>query len=400
VASIVLQDVHKRYRIYRQKNRSLKDVLLRRSLGSWEDRWALRGVSFEVPRGSSFGLVGANGAGKSTTLKLIARVLVPDRGRVLTSGRVGSLIELGAGFHSEATGAENIYLNASLLGLSRPEIKRRFDEIVSFAALEAHIDAPLRTYSSGMAVRLGFSIAAHVDAEVLLLDEVLAVGDESFQRRCYDFIRQFRKAGGTIVFVSHAMDSVRNVCEQAAWIEGGQLRDLGPASQVVQRYLDRVRSEWKVVAQDGIVVPREPDVEIECVRLLDSAGESVDTIATGQELVVEIHYRVHRRVEEPAFGVAIVRNDGLYVFGTNTAADGVVVPGLATAGEGCLALHYPALALMNGVYRVSVGLFSQPGMLPVDFHDQRYEFRVESEQEMHGAVQLAHEWSLTRGAAG
>jgi ABC-type polysaccharide/polyol phosphate transport system ATPase subunit len=391
VSSVVLDRVHKRYRVYRQQNRSLKDLLIKRSLGEWEDRWALRDVSFEVPTGTSFGLVGANGAGKSTTLKLIARVLVPDEGRVLTRGRVGSLIELGAGFHPEGTGRENVYLNASLLGLSRAEIRRRFDAIISFAGLEAHVDAALRTYSTGMAVRLGFAIAAHIDAEILLLDEVLAVGDESFQRRCFDYIREFRKVGGTIIFVSHAMDSVRTVCEQAAWIEAGHLREVGTSSAVVQKYVDTVRAEWNVMAENGARRSRQPDVEIEEVRLLDSAGEPTDTIATGQELTVEIRYVVHRSIDTPVFGVAILRNDGLYMFGTNTAADGVGIDRLGQVGRLCL--RYPTMELMNGVYRVSVGVFALPGMTPVDFHDQRYSFRVESDQAVHGTVRLAHEWS-------
>jgi ABC-2 type transport system ATP-binding protein len=392
LASVVLDGVHKRYRVYRQKNSSFKDVLLKRSLGEWEDRWALRGVTLEVPQGMTFGLVGANGAGKSTLLKLIAKVLVPDRGTVSTSGKVGSLIELGAGFHPEATGRENVFLNASLLGLSRAEIQRRFDAIVAFSGLEARINHPLRTYSSGMAVRLGFAVAAHVDAEVLLLDEVLAVGDESFQRRCYDFIRDFRRDGGTIVFVSHAMDSVRTVCEQAAWIEAGVLRAVGSASDVVQKYVDAVRAEWRV--GEGESPPRTslPDVEIEHVRLLDSAGLPVDTIGTGQDLSVEISYTVHKPIQEAVFGVAIVRNDGVYVFGTNTAADGVPIRPLNRSG--CIRLSYPRLPLMNGVYRVSVGLFALPGMMPVDFHDQRYIFQVESDQNMHGTVQLAHEWTV------
>jgi ABC-2 type transport system ATP-binding protein len=242
---IALRDVHKRYRVYSRRYRSLKAVVLHRRVGEWEDRWALRGVSLDIKPGTAFGIIGPNGAGKSTTLKLMARILTPDRGIVEVGGRVSALIELGSGFHPDYTGRENVFLNASLLGLSRRETERRFGDIVDFAELEKYIDQPLRTYSSGMALRLGFAIAIHVDAEIMLLDEILAVGDESFQRKCFAHIRQFKAEGGTIVLSSHSMEAIRNVCAEVAWIQDGQVQELGPTADVVDSYLAAVRGEKK-----------------------------------------------------------------------------------------------------------------------------------------------------------
>ncbi|MGH7866291.1 MAG: ABC transporter ATP-binding protein [Candidatus Dormibacteraceae bacterium] len=238
--TIVLDEVHKRYRIYKERYRSLKEIVIHRRLGEWEDRWVLRGISLTVPQGTTLGLIGPNGAGKSTALKLMAKILTPDRGEVHINGRLSALIELGAGFQMEYTGRENIYLNASLLGLSRAETKAKFDDIVAFAELEDFIDVPVRTYSSGMYMRLGFSVAIHVDPEVLLIDEILAVGDESFQRKCFGWLRSFQNRGGTIVMVSHSMSMMQELCSQVAWIEQGDLRQLGKPREVIEAYLEQV----------------------------------------------------------------------------------------------------------------------------------------------------------------
>lgn len=238
-----LNDVYKRYRVYRQRYLTLKEVVLHRRFGEWEDRWALKGVSFEVAPGSVLGVIGPNGAGKSTALKLMARILTPDRGQVEVKGRLSALLELGSGFQTEYTGRENIYLNGSLLGLSLREIRQRFDDIVAFAELQDHIDAPLRTYSSGMAVRLGYAIAMHSEPDVMLLDEVLAVGDEAFQHKCLDHIGKFRQRGGTIVLVSHALPTVRSTATTVAWLQDGRLRAIGEPSEVIDAYLKGVHAD-------------------------------------------------------------------------------------------------------------------------------------------------------------
>jgi ABC-type polysaccharide/polyol phosphate transport system ATPase subunit len=258
---IRLVDVHKSYRVYRQRYVTLKEVVLHGRFGEWEDRWAVNGVSLEIPNGAVVGVIGANGAGKSTALKLMARILSPDRGLVEVRGRVSALLELGSGFQPEYTGRENVFLNASLLGLSARDIKRRFNDIVGFAELEDHIDEPLRTYSSGMAMRLGYAIAMQSEPDALLLDEVLAVGDESFQRKCLDHIAQFSRRGGTIVLVSHALGTIRGIATRVAWLKAGTLKQFGDPSEVIDAYLADVREEHpepprKGSAPDNVGHPR------------------------------------------------------------------------------------------------------------------------------------------------
>ena len=239
-AVVRVDGVSKHFRLYKERVRSIKENVLGRFRAhrAWEDFWALRDVSFEIPPGEMFAVIGENGSGKSTMLKILARILLPDEGSVELKGNVSALIELGAGFHPDFTGRENVFLNASILGFRRREIEERFDEIVRFAELERFIDTPVKSYSSGMYMRLGFSIAIHVDPDVLLIDEILSVGDEHFQRKCYDKIQGFRRKGKTIVFVSHALPTVESMCERAALLSGGRLVALGPAADVVARYRD------------------------------------------------------------------------------------------------------------------------------------------------------------------
>jgi ABC-type polysaccharide/polyol phosphate transport system ATPase subunit len=228
----------RRFEIRLTHSRSLKETILRRELPRTREVWALRDVDLDVEPGEAFAIVGRNGSGKSTLLKLLARIYAPSTGRLAVGGRVGSLIELGAGFHPEFTGRENIYINGVLLGLSRAEIRARFDEIVGFAGLEAFVDSPVKTYSSGMYMRLGFSVAMHVQPAVLLLDEVLAVGDQSFQEKCFATLDDIRAAGKTILFVSHDLASVRRICDRALLIHNGVVEALGPASEIVDTYED------------------------------------------------------------------------------------------------------------------------------------------------------------------
>ncbi|MFM8381234.1 MAG: ABC transporter ATP-binding protein, partial [Actinomycetota bacterium] len=234
--AVVVDDLWKNFRLYHERNQYLKAAILRGRRARYEEFWALRGLSFEVPSGSTFGVIGSNGSGKSTLLKCLAGILTPDRGSVAIRGRVSALLELGAGFHPELTGRENVFLNGAILGLSRREINDRFDRIVEFAGLEQFIDTPVKNYSSGMFVRLGFAVAAHVDPEVLLLDEVLSVGDASFQRKSAERIEQFRRDGRTIVFVSHGLAQVEQLCERVAWIDRGELKMVGAAGDVISAY--------------------------------------------------------------------------------------------------------------------------------------------------------------------
>jgi lipopolysaccharide transport system ATP-binding protein len=240
-AAITVDGVSKRFRMFRDRSTSLKSVLTRgRKRLPPEDFWALTDVSFEVPRGSTFGLIGRNGSGKSTLLKCISRILQPDAGTITVEGRVASLLEVGSGFHPELTGRENIYLNGAILGMSKKEIASRYDQIVHFSGIKGFIDQPVKNYSSGMYVRLGFSVAIHVDPDVLIVDEVLAVGDAAFQTKSRQKFAEFQSADRTIVLVSHSMSAVKEFCDQAVWLDGGKIKAVGPAAEVADAYLAHV----------------------------------------------------------------------------------------------------------------------------------------------------------------
>lgn len=238
--AVSVEDVSKRFRIYHERNQSIKQMVLRRSRGVYEEFWALRNVSLDIPKASTYGLIGENGSGKSTLLKCMAKILVPDAGTVTTVGSISALLELGAGFHPELSGRENVFLNGAILGISSKELTRKFDEIVAFSGIERFIDTPVKNYSSGMYVRLGFSIAINVSPDVLLVDEVLAVGDAEFQVRCSAKFQDLKKSGCTIVVVSHSMGMIKDLCESAAWLEHGEIKASGPAPKVIEGYMRNV----------------------------------------------------------------------------------------------------------------------------------------------------------------
>jgi ABC-2 type transport system ATP-binding protein len=234
--AVTVDQVSKRFRMYRERNQTLKAALLRGRVSDHDDFWALRDVSFEVPRGETFGLIGRNGSGKSTLLKVLARIYEPDGGRVVMNGRASSMLEVGSGFHPELSGRENVFLNGSILGLSRKQVTARFDEIVDFSGVEAFIDQPVKNYSSGMYVRLGFAVAVHTEPDILIVDEVLAVGDGAFREKSRRKFLEFTGDGRTVILVTHSLPQIRSMCHQVAWLENGRLRDIGDPDAVTQAY--------------------------------------------------------------------------------------------------------------------------------------------------------------------
>src|SRR3954451_5200641 len=234
--AVSAEGVSKRFRLYHERNQSLKAAFMRGRRAKYEEFWALRDIDLQIEAGKTFGLIGHNGSGKSTLLKCMAGILVPDKGRLQTNGKISALLELGAGFHPELSGRDNVYLNGSILGMSKKQIDAQFDEIVDFAGLETFIDTPVKNYSSGMYVRLGFSVAINVDPEILMVDEVLAVGDESFQRKCMDKFKEFRDDGRTVVIVSHALGTMRTMCDEVAWLDHGKLVATGRPGELVDQY--------------------------------------------------------------------------------------------------------------------------------------------------------------------
>jgi len=403
--AIKFENVSKRFILHHTRPHSFQELVigaLWRSR-SQEELWALKDVSFEVERGEMLGIIGPNGSGKSTVLKLITHILEPTSGRITVDGKVSALIELGAGFHPDLTGRENIYLNGSILGLSQEEMEAKFKEIVEFSELERFINVPLKHYSSGMYMRLGFAIAISVEPDILLIDEVLAVGDESFQKKCLAKIEEFKQQGKTMVFVSHALETVRKLCDKAIWLEQGRIRSMGSPDRVIYEYLDDLRRKEGVALDEKYRRLRyeleeqqqenrwgSGEVEIYNVQLLGEDGEEKHVYRTGDTMIVRLRYRVKEPVDDLTFGVGIHRDDGLHIHSTNTLAEKVRYD--AEVGEGVVELEYPELPLSTGAYAVSVGVW--PGhqwWLPYDMHSRMYQFAVRG-AENEGPIALPHRW--------
>jgi ABC-type polysaccharide/polyol phosphate transport system ATPase subunit len=391
-AAVTIDRVSKRFTLAHRSN-SLKE----RALSTlWSDGsrretlWALRDVSFEVPRGSTFGLIGPNGCGKSTLLQVVAGILEPDGGHAATRGRVTSLLELGAGFSPELTGRENVFLNASLHGVSRETIAPRFDEIVAFAELERFIDMPVRTYSSGMYVRLGFSVAVHLDPEVVLVDEAFAVGDERFQRKCLHTIRDFQKRGVTLVIVSHDLLLIEQLCSHAALLNQGALVTVGKPADVVGTY-----HALNLGAETGGTGQRwgTGQVKITRLELLQDQQPIATTVRTRDPLTVRLHYACTQPVDRPVFGVAIHRDDGLHVTGPNTQMDGLEIA--QVSGEGAVDYTIERLPLLPGRYYLSAAVYDHDLITPYD-HRDRFAPLVVIEGgtlERFGVIELPARWS-------
>jgi ABC-2 type transport system ATP-binding protein len=359
-----------------------------------EEFWALRDVSFEVAEGSTFGLIGENGSGKSTMLKCLARILRPDEGRVTVQGKVSALLELGAGFHPELSGRENVFLNGAILGLRQKELQRRFDSIVDFAGISQFIDQPVKNYSSGMYVRLGFSVAINVDPDVLLVDEVLAVGDEAFQRKCNEKFAELRLAGKTIVLVSHGMSAVHNLCDRVAWLEHGRVKMLDDARKVVDEYTGNVQIDREVDVESGNTRWGSGEGRIERVDILNSQGESVTRVQSGDPITIRFHYAMSEPIERPVFGMAIHTLDGTHVTGPNTR-DANCVPEKLD-GTGYVDLVFDRLLLLPGTYDLTCSLVDYHILHPYDFRHRVLRFDVErgSIKELYGVVSLGGDWRI------
>jgi ABC-type polysaccharide/polyol phosphate transport system ATPase subunit len=400
-AAITVDGVSKRFRLYKERNQSLKAAMLRGRRAEFEEFWALKDVSFEIPEGTTFGLIGENGSGKSTLLKVIARILRPDAGAVRSRGTLAALLELGSGFHPELSGRENVYLNGSILGMSKRAIDARFDAIVDFAGIEAFIDQPVKNYSSGMYVRLGFSIAINVDPDILLVDEVLAVGDAAFQEKCMEKFAEFRRAGKTVVVVSHAMGSLRSFCDTAAWLEHGTLVKVGPASTVVDDYIDEGHVERQDSATDGAGGTGgtrwgSGEARLRKVELLDAGGRPTTRVRTGDKVTIRMAYETDEPIAKPVFGLAMENLDGVYVW-AHHSRDGNYVPDVIS-GSGSVDLVIPRLMLQPGTFDMLASLVDYTTTHTYDFQRHCYRFHVEAgrPRESGGIVFLGGEWGNLR----
>lgn len=392
--AIVAERLTKRYRLRRERRRTLKEIVLGR-VSAAEEVIALDGVSFAVQRGETVGVVGANGSGKSTLLKLVAGTARPTSGRIEVAGRVSALLELGAGFHPDFSGRENAYLNGSLLGLSRKEMDAAMPQVEAFADLGRFFDAPVKAYSSGMYARLGFAVAVHVEPDVLCIDEVLAVGDELFQHKCYAKLSEFRAKRRTMLFVSHDLAAVRRICDRAMLLDAGKVRAEGEVRYVTDAYEELVRErEGRALA----AVPSTPErwgsrvVEITAVRILDGDGAESRVLRSGAPATIELRYRAQRALDDVAFGVAFHRIDGLPAYGSNTALEGKRCP--VPAGEGIVRFVTPRLDLLEQQYVLDVAATSPDYGEIYDFHAKAYPFRVFGATGEIGVVRIPHEWEL------
>jgi ABC-type polysaccharide/polyol phosphate transport system ATPase subunit len=402
--AIQSDSLSKVYRIYSHPKDRLKEYLIR-GARHHQEFWALRDVSFQVPVGSTLGLIGENGSGKSTLLQLLAGTLTPTSGSIQVSGRTSAILELGAGFNPEFTGRENVFMGGAIMGIGRREMVERFQEIASFAEIGDFIDRPLRMYSSGMYIRLAFSVATAMDPDVLIIDEALSVGDEYFQKRCIDRIEDFRKAGKTIVFCSHNAYQVRMICDQAIWLRNGRMAMMGDALGVVAEYesylrnriAEREAAESHVPrpVTSGSVVRPAPWIS-EVSLIVNGQAPPRHEIETGDELAVAISYEVPAPPTPVHVGVRFLRNDGIVCYGTGTHLDGIT-PG---PGSGRVILRLPDIPLLAGEYHVSVHLLDETGLHHYDRRGKACSFRICQPFIALGLCRLKHEWRVEAAPEG
>jgi ABC-type polysaccharide/polyol phosphate transport system ATPase subunit len=419
----------------RRQFATLKSALLTgsliRDLRPEERFTAVEDVSFEVPTGRTLGIIGRNGSGKSTMLKLVAGITKPTSGTVRVHGRVSALIELGAGFHPEISGRENVFINGIMLGLTKREVARRFDEIVEFAELAEFIDAPVKTYSSGMYMRLGFAVAIHVDPAVLLVDEVLAVGDESFTHKCLDKFAEFKRRGKTILLVTHSLGLVERFCDDAIWFDAGRIRASGDPKRVVDSYITDVEKseEAQLASEDGKAAvdpkqeapnqvegrpstgsgrPEPPagptrvegrwgsrEAEILDVTLAGPDGGPAHIFQSGEPLEIRLRVRAAQPLEDFVFGIGIFNVEGVCCYGTNTDIDELRPARLA--GDAEVIFRVDSLDLVEGTYKLDAAIHRRDGY-PYDYHRQLYTFRVKSRTRDVGIYRPRHAWRFSGGA--
>ena len=420
-ATVRFDNVSKKFTLRHERTRSFQEMALAFLRGGFlsrgnsrEELWALKDVSFAVERGKTVGIIGPNGSGKSTVLKLITRILEPTSGQVVVQGRVSALIELGAGFHPDLTGRENVYLNGSLLGFSRKEMKAKFDSIVAFSELEKFIDVPIKHYSSGMHMRLGFAVAIHVDPDVLLIDEILAVGDQAFQNKCLGKIGELKRQGVTILFVSHDLEAVRNLCTSAIWLENGVIQERGTTDRVIDSYLNNVTTappsspptlggkEGGRLSQGQRIGSSENrwgsgEIEITEVKFLDAQGRERRAFKTGESMVVRLRYHAHTEVKRPVFGLAIYSSTGVQVNGPNTKFSDYTVESVKGSGE--IDYIVDMLPLLEGTYELSAVVYDQDGLHAYDHQHRMHTFIVQrgAVKERYGMIHIPCQWRLRPG---
>ena len=457
MVAVQVNDVYKFYKKFANQHKflTIKSALVNKTLfGDLQvsERFeALRGVSFDVKSGKTLGIIGENGSGKSTMLKILAGISKPTSGEIVTKGRISALIELGAGFHPEISGRENIFINGIILGLTRKQIQEKYQEIVQFAELEEFIDNPVKSYSSGMFMRLGFSIAINVNPDILLIDEVLAVGDASFVPKCLDKINEFRRQDKTIIFVSHDLSTIERICDDVIWLKKGQVEMRGYPKRIVDSYLEYIGSkdenksqlqhekEEKNVQQYAVKTAEKEselqnekeeknvqlpvsetaekesqlqnekedkkeqqklekrwggrEIEISHVKMFDGLAKEKYIFKADEPLVIEFDVQTAGSEKDFVFGIGIYNSEGIFCYGSNTLLDDFSAKSIS--GRGKVRLAVPALGLINGTYFLDVAVHKRDGY-PFDYHHFQYTFRVTSSHRDVGITRIAHRWEFSK----
>lgn len=394
-------NITKKFKVYLDKGHSLKERVVNINRNRYEVRNVINGISFEIKQGEAVGLVGHNGCGKSTTLKMLTRIMYPDSGTVQIKGRVSSLLELGAGFHPDMTGRENIYTNASIFGLKKKEIDSKLQDIIEFSELEEYIDNPVRTYSSGMYMRLAFSVAINVNADILLIDEILAVGDVNFQEKCFNKLFELKNLGTTIVIVSHSMGQVERICDRSIWIHDGKVKADGKPNEVDELYLEYMDSERKksngkeinsaIDIQENESIRRRGSGEarITNVVLLDENNSEVAFVNWGSDVIFKLKYESTKIGTEAVFGLCINRIDGVRCYGLNMRTDNTEFVRLNKTGN--VELVFNKIKLLKGSYSIDVTIESKTGET-IDYWNKAFSFEIVSTKKCSGVAWLDHEW--------
>jgi len=405
--AIIVEHVSKRFRkggaerlLWEAMVRAARG-LLRGDFGRHDIFWALQDVSLQVRRGEAVGIIGPNGAGKSTLLKILSRVLKADRGRIMVNGRLGGLIEVGAGFHGDLTGRENIFVNGAILGMTRREIKSKFESIVEFAGIREFLDMPVKRYSSGMYVRLGFSIAAHMEPDVLLVDEVLSVGDVAFKAKCMDAMRKFLRSGTSVLFVSHNLSAVKRFCDRVVLLDHGRLRFEGPPDAAIAEYsklvsrLEDANPEGLEHSHIGGRASSGGPARITAVRILDERGQPARRFVSGRPLRLELDYYVDPAcggIDNPNFAVSVHMFGAGLFYQFESRRDGIDLG--HCVGSGTIAVDLPSLSLGEGVYQIGVALADEKGLPEHDWHDRAYRIHVVADGATEGPVHQPRRWEV------
>lgn len=425
--AIEINNVWKKFRIYHDRAFTLKERILFKNQNRYDEFWVLKGVSFEIKKGKSVGLIGQNGSGKSTLLKLLTRIIYPERGIIQVDGKVSSLLELGAGFHPDFTGLENIYMNAAIFGMTRKQIENKIYDIVDFSELGDFIDSPVRTYSSGMYMRLAFAVAINVDPDILLIDEILAVGDESFQKKCFSKMEEFKERKCTLVIVSHAMNDIKKICDEVMWLKDGIPELIGETDYVIDQYrnkmLDAPGSPMRINSNKPVIETNEcnsdsdesetkqhdlggrkeigvtptrwgtQEAEIYDVKIMDNKQKIVASFSCGEDVYIQYSYKVNSDIHDVVLGLGLFLRDGTRCYGTNSQISNIPIPLLKQGKAGTVVIKLGKMYLVDGEYLVNIAIHNQEG-ISYDYHHRLYSFQITSGNNDIGIVRPDVEWQI------